>query len=275
MVQNALWLPVRMGNVGLKKAGSMRINSFLIVVSALIGLATMALPASAAAPVGTAILVRGGAQAVGPDGTRDLATGGDIFLGDKVETGVFGQVDIRFSDNTRLAVGANSSMVIDTYVIQSPGKLNNFGLTASRGAFRFLTGNSAKQAYNLKTPAATIGIRGTEFDFSVARIRPTALALYGGLVRICSLSSGICANLRASCDVALINDGSVVKTQTAGLTDQQIRIAFPFLNRESDLTPAMRVGSARCGNEGDGPGPAPGGNGVGGNGHAAGNGSNY
>ncbi len=225
----------------------MRFYSFLILVWSLIGLAAMAMPASAATPVGTAVSVRGGATAVGPDGTRSLASGADIFLGDKVETNVFGQVEIEFSDHTKLAVGANSSMVIDTYVMQSSNKLNSFGLTASRGAFRFLTGNSAKQAYRLKTPTATIGIRGTEFDFSVARIRPTAMALYGGIVRICSLSSNICANLRASCDVALINDGSVVKTQTAALTDQQIRLAFPFLKRESDLSPSMRVGSAHCG----------------------------
>ena len=225
----------------------MRLSSFLILVSTLIGLAAMAMPASAANPVGTAVAVRGGATAVGPEGTRGLANGADIFLGDKVETGVFGQVEIEFSDHTRLAVGANSSMVIDTYVMQTPTKLSSFGLTASRGAFRFLTGNSPKLAYRLKTPSATIGIRGTEFDLSVYRIRPTAMALYGGIVRICSLSSSICANLRASCDVALINDGSVVKTQTQGLTDQQIRMAFPFLNRESDLTPPMRVGSPRCG----------------------------
>ena len=158
----------------------MRLSSFLILVSTLIGLAAMAMPASAANPVGTAVAVRGGATAVGPEGTRGLANGADIFLGDKVETGVFGQVEIEFSDHTRLAVGANSSMVIDTYVMQTPTKLNSFGLTASRGAFRFLTGNSPKLAYRLKTPSATIGIRGTEFDLSVYRIRPTAMALYGG-----------------------------------------------------------------------------------------------
>ena len=224
----------------------MRLSSCLVLVSTLIGLAAMALPASAATPVGTAISVRGGATAVGPDGSRSLANGAGIFLGDKVETGVFGQVEIEFSDHTKLAVGANSSMVIDTYVMQTPTTLNSFGLTATRGAFRFLTGNSAKRAYNLRTPAATIGIRGTEFDFSVGRIRPTAMALYGGYVRICSLLSSICANLRASCDVALINTNSVVKTETAALTDQQIRMAFPFLKRESDLTPAMRVGSGHC-----------------------------
>ena len=242
----------------LVEMGSMRLNSFLILVSTLIGLATMATSVSAATPVGTAVVVRGGATAAGPDGTRSLAKGADIFLGDKVETGVFGLVEIEFSDHTKLAVGANSSMVIDTYVMQTPAKLNSFGLTASRGAFRFLTGDSDKQAYNLKTPAATIGIRGTEFDFSVARIRPTAMALYGGIVYICSLSSGNCADLRASCDVALITDGDAVKTQTAGLTDQQIRMAFPFLYRETDLTPSMRVGSPRCGSGSHGGSTRPG-----------------
>jgi hypothetical protein len=191
-------------------------------------------------------MVNAGVIASGPQGTRTLTKGADIYLGDKVDTGIFGQVEIEFADKTKLAIGPRSSMVIDAFVMQSPNRLSRLGLTASRGTFRFLSGNSSKQAYRLKTPAATIGIRGTEFDFSVGRIRPTAMALYGGYVRICSLLSSICANLRASCDVALINTNSVVKTETAALTDQQIRMAFPFLKRESDLTPAMRVGSGHC-----------------------------
>ncbi len=225
----------------------MRLNSFLVVVSAWIALVVvMAMPAAAATPAGTAIAVNAGVTASGPQGTRTLSKGADIYQGDRVETGIFGQVEIEFTDHTKLAVGPNSSMVIDAYVMQSRSRLKQLGLTASRGAFRFLTGDSAKQAYRIKTPTATIGIRGTEFDFAVRRIRATAMALYGGNTRICSLSSGICADLRASCDVALVDDGQVVKTRTAALTDQQIRVGFPFMGHEGRLTASFHVGSAGC-----------------------------
>ncbi len=236
----------------------MRLNSFLVLASVWIALVAMAMPAAAAAPAGTAIAVRAGVTASGPQGTRTLGKGADIYLGDRVETGIFGQVEIEFTDHTKLAVGPNSSMVIDAYVMQSRSRLKQLGLTASRGAFRFLTGDSAKQAYRIKTPTATIGIRGTEFDFAVRRVRATAMALYGGLTRICSLSSGICADLRASCDVGLVDDGQVVKTRTAALTDQQIRLAFPFMGDEGRLSGAFHVGSAGCIN-GDHSNPLPGG----------------
>jgi len=224
----------------------MRLMSLAALASALLALIAMSAPAFAANPVGTAIAVRAGATASGASGSRGLAVGSPVYLGDRVETGIFGHVDIEFSDHTRLAVGPNSSMVIDKYVLGSPGRLKSFGLKTARGAFRFLTGDSAKRAYRITTPTATIGIRGTEFDWAMARVASTALVLYGGATRICSLSSGVCANLNRSCETALVYDGRVVKTTTGALTTQQKRMAFPFLRDEARVSESLRVGSARC-----------------------------
>ncbi len=229
-----------------KTMRAMRFDCFLMMAWAWFALVLLAVPAAAATPAGTAITVNAGVTASGPEGTRTLTRGADIYLGDRLETGIFGQVEIEFVDHTRLAIGPNSSMVIDAFVMQSPTRLNRLGLTASRGAFRFLSGNSAKQAYRLKTPTATIGIRGTEFDFAVRRVREMAIAMYGGITHDCSLSTGICADLRKSCDVALFGGGQVVKTRTKALTDQQIRMAFPFMGDEGRLSSAFHVGSAGC-----------------------------
>jgi hypothetical protein len=203
-------------------------------------------PAVAATPVGTTIAASLGATASGPEGSRSLAAGSPVYLGDTIDTGLFGQVEIEFTDRTKLAMGPRSQLVIDDYVARSSGTLNRLGLTAARGAFRFLSGDSAKQAYQLKTPTATIGIRGTEFDYAVGRLASTALALYGGGADVCSLSSGACAGVRDPCEVALIDDGQAVNTETGALTDQAIRLAFPFLRDEGRLSPALRVGSRRC-----------------------------
>lgn len=224
----------------------MRLLSFAALASALFAVVAMSTPVLAANPVGTAIAVRAGATASGENGSRGLSAGSPVYLGDRLQTGIFGHVDIEFTDHTKLAVGPNSSMVIDRYVLGSPGRLRSFGLKTARGAFRFLTGDSAKRAYRITTPTATIGIRGTEFDWAIGRVASTALALYGGATRICSLSSGVCANLNKSCEAALVYDGRVVKTTTQALTGQQTRMAFPFLRDEARVSASLRVGSARC-----------------------------
>jgi hypothetical protein len=36
----------------------------------------------------------------------------------------------------------------------------NISINAVRGAFRFITGKSPKDAYSITTPTATIGVRG-------------------------------------------------------------------------------------------------------------------
>ncbi len=223
----------------------MRLLCFAML-SALFALVAVSGPVLAANPVGTAVAVRAGVTASGASGSRGLAQGDPVYLGDRVETGVFGHVDIEFSDHTKLAVGPNSSMVIDKYVLGSPGRLKSFGLKTARGAFRFLTGDSAKQAYRITTPTATIGIRGTEFDWGIERVGSTAMVLYGGATRICSLSSGVCAGLNRSCDVALVYDGRVVKTTSMALTYEQQKLAFPFLRDEARVSGPLRVGSARC-----------------------------
>ena len=59
-------------------------------------------------------------------------------------------------------------MVIDAFVFndQRHGAAQ-VSINAVKGAFRFITGNSPKDAYSITTPTAMIGVRGTEFDIDV------------------------------------------------------------------------------------------------------------
>ncbi len=89
-------------------------------------------------------------------------------MGDKVQTGPGGEAQIQFKDATKLVVGPNSSMTIDAFVFDESNTARKVTMNATKGAFRFITGSSAKQAYTINTPTATIGVRGTRFDFTVA-----------------------------------------------------------------------------------------------------------
>ena len=99
-------------------------------------------------------------------------------------------------------VGPNSQLVIDKFVFKSETSAKEVSINAVRGAFRFITGVSPKQAYSIHTPMATIGVRGTKFDFSVDSDGRMDFVLYEGSARLCDLS-GRCVVLSGSCSIAV------------------------------------------------------------------------
>ena len=103
--------------------------------------------------------------------TRTIAALQPVFMGDRVQTGPNGQAQLLFNDNTKLVVGPGSTLLLEQYLLQSASTstVSNFSVNALRGSFRFITGDSPKPSYAIKTPTATIGIRGTEFDLSSVR----------------------------------------------------------------------------------------------------------
>lgn len=79
--------------------------------------------------------------------------------------------DISFRDDTRVRVTPNSRLVIDDFVFDpkqsDAGKL---ALKVGMGTVRYASGQIAKnnpQQVNIKTPTATIAVRGTDFTMTV------------------------------------------------------------------------------------------------------------
>src|SRR5262249_57735408 len=78
-------------------------------------------PAQTGAKAGVAAAVKGPVQQVSfrtPAATvgRNVASGDEIFLGDRIVTGPAGGLQIMLLDGTTFSVGPNSSMVIDEFV---------------------------------------------------------------------------------------------------------------------------------------------------------------
>ena len=218
-------------------------------------------------PVGKVVAVKSSASAAGPGGKRALVAGGPIFMKDVISTGYFGGVQIIFEDETRLAIGPRARLVIDDLVYENK-TTTSFVVSATSGAFRFISGKSAKSAYKINTPVANLGIRGTKFDVAVPRRSRTAVVLFEGQVIVCR-NGGKCETLTNICDLALVGDGpEVLKGKTGNLPPGSFRLEFPFIRSEKGLTSSFRVGSARCDAGGGGGGSTPGGGGddKGGNG---------
>ena len=91
----------------------------------------------------------------------------DIYHNEVIETGDESATEFVFLDETKLALGPNSSLVLDRFVYDPVSDTGSFVMTATAGVFRFVSGKLPKNAYEIHTPTATIGIRGTVFTFIV------------------------------------------------------------------------------------------------------------
>ena len=125
----------------------------------------MAENAMSTASVGTVIALQGSAQAVFEGETRELSSNSEVFQGDTLITARGSHLEIQFQDNTSLSLGETSEININSYVYDSDVPTNSdLLLQMTKGVFRTITGEIAEQNpdnFKLKSPLATIGIRGT------------------------------------------------------------------------------------------------------------------
>jgi len=111
-------------------------------------------------PSGVVIAVVQAAHVDGQTGKMILAQAAPVYSGDHITTDAAGLVQVKFRDDTKLVIGPNAMMVIDAFVFSGKYTARQISINAVRGAFRFITGNSAKDAYSITTPTATIAVRG-------------------------------------------------------------------------------------------------------------------
>jgi hypothetical protein len=131
-------------------------------------------PAQTGTKAGVAAAVRGPVQQVSfrtPSATvgRNVASGDEIFLGDRIVTGPAGGLQIMLLDGTTFSVGPNSSMVIDEFVFDPANGTGKLTASISRGTLRLISGRLARQeqeAIRIRLPVATVGVRGTMSIFS-------------------------------------------------------------------------------------------------------------
>lgn len=86
---------------------------------------------------------------------------------DRVQTGN-GRLEIKFVDQTTVKVTEHSKLIIDDFVYSGKPSTSRMALKFASGTVRFATGKGiAKPNINLRTPTATIAVRGTDFTSTV------------------------------------------------------------------------------------------------------------
>jgi hypothetical protein len=129
-------------------------------------LVSMAQPEAAPVHIGAANSVSDEVQGVLPGQQDILKPGSKVFHDEIVRTNQKSLAQLLFLDNSSLSVATSSEVKLDKFVYDPNQHTGQVVLNATRGVFRFVAGAQDPKSYSIKTPAATIGVRGTIVNVS-------------------------------------------------------------------------------------------------------------
>ena len=104
------------------------------------------------------------------EGDKLLATLAlDIFSYDDIRTGN-GRIAVKFVDDSVIRLTEHSKIIIDEYIYDPDPSKSKLVLNMASGTARFITGALGKidkQNIKIRTPSATVAVRGTDFTTTV------------------------------------------------------------------------------------------------------------
>ena len=206
-------------------------------VAAVAAALCFAVPSMASEVVGQAVLIK--TKVAGQSGP--LSVKAPVHRNERISTSASGLGQFLFRDGTKLAVGGGSSVVIDKFVFDNSSSVKKFSIKAAKGTFRWISGGSDSSAYQIVTPAGTIGVRGTSFDFYVGPDGTTAIVLLSGAAKLCGARR--CKQLERRCDfVVAKRNGAVTDARRINrsiFSTLGNKRALPFLSGAQQLTSAF------------------------------------
>ena len=173
---------------------------------------------------------------------RKLETGDDVRQQDLIEVSSDGRGEFKLRDQTKLALGPGSRLLLDKFIYDPNISGGAIVLNLAKGAFRFITGVAAKPAYVIHTPTASITVRGTIFDVYVQADGMSWLLLIEGAVEVCN-ESGKCRVVDEPGKLIRITpDGSIGVPvnwgDLPGRQETQFDSAFPFVVTPPQVDPS-------------------------------------
>ncbi len=177
-----------------------------------------------------------------------LRASSPIHRDERIRASNSGQGQFEFRDGTKLAVGPNSSLVLDRSIFAGDTTFQSLTLKASRGTFRWVSGTSKSSAYKINTPFGTLGVRGTVVDVYVGSSTAAAVILEGQAT-FCG-NDGKCKRLERGCDMVLANRKGLMDGETEpkiAVKGVRNEVSFPFLMGTRKLSRPFQVGGGNCG----------------------------
>lgn len=202
-----------------------------------------ALPARAdtPAPIGATLSVINVVTAEFNRDVRTLATGDDVRQNELIDVSADASTELKLNDDTKLALGPGAKLMLDKFVYDPDKATGTIGVDLVEGAFRFMTGIAKKPSYVVRTPRASITVRGTIFDVYVEPNDTTWLLLHEGAVRVCNDRGDCRDHDEAGKLIRISPDGDVGRpSRWANLDDSgtlPFDTVFPFVVKPPVIDP--------------------------------------
>ncbi len=135
------------------------------VAAAVLSLAVLA----RAADIGQIKVAKGQVTIARGGQVRPAQVGARVQEGDVVKTGSDGSVGITMGDDSLLSAGPDTTLALDRFAFDPTTQRGRFDTSLNKGTLAVISGRIAKQspdAMSVRTPAAILGVRGTEFAVS-------------------------------------------------------------------------------------------------------------
>lgn len=189
---------------------------------------THATAAQTTKAIGTVVNLDGTAYAVNGAERRSLKEEASIYEKDVLNTGSASAMIVKFIDDTELSMGENTSISMEQYSFdEEPDGIVGFASRLFKGFVKMVTGKIVERepdSFNLKTPIATVGIRGTEF---FAETLPE-----GEQIGVTSLGKGHVVELTSERDATTIKEeGYYVKVGPDGRFSPLMRLTQSVSSR--------------------------------------------
>lgn len=138
---------------------------------------------------------------------RDLFLQDEVYVREVLETPDKGALHVRLRDNTMLRLGSASRVVVDEFVYQPDADSAALIASVTKGVCRFISGNAATRKLEVRTPAATIAARGTEFSIWILEDGSTTIWVQEGAVEVTPADGS---------PTATVNAAEIVRAPIAG-----------------------------------------------------------
>lgn len=135
-------------------------------------------------PLGKTLLAQGSIQAERSGAKQALKRLSPVYRTDVIRSGKDSNAQFRMIDNAYLDLYENSELRLHEYQLKADGQRGSVIMELISGGLRTISGIIGKQNksdYQLRTPTATIGIRGTFYEVSLTKEGMYLAAWKGGI----------------------------------------------------------------------------------------------
>lgn len=192
------------------------------------------------APIGSTVLVVNRVTAELAREARTLRIGDDVRQDEVIEVAPNGRGELKLNDETKLALGPGSRMLLDKFVYDAQQTNGSIIMNLVKGTFRFITGIATKPSYLIRVPNASITVRGTIFDLNILDNGEVWALLIEGALEAC-VDGGACRVLDQPGMIVRISGGNVGQptrwTSLPRRRNASFDQAFPFVTQAPQVDP--------------------------------------